>query len=103
MPGFDLPSKLEQLTDEDLVVEYYTGDETAFDEIESRYHQRLWAYFRKRSFDDHICDDLVQETTIKIILGSEGRGPQYRRDGGRFEAWLFTIAALVQESPSVPR
>ena len=63
-------------------------DPTAFDEIVDTYAGRLAGFFRRMLDRHEDAEDLVQEVFVRVVQTIQ----DYREDG-RFEAWLFRIAA----------
>lgn len=76
-------------TDEMLVTRYANGENEAFDELLSRYQERLFRYIHYIVRDADQAEDIFQETFIKAILTiREGR----YSESGKFSAWLCRIA-----------
>lgn len=64
------------------------GDpQRAFRKIFEIYYRPLWRFFARRGFPHDDCDDLTQETFIRVYTGMDGF-----RGEARFETWLFRIA-----------
>ncbi|MBR3815794.1 MAG: RNA polymerase sigma factor [Clostridia bacterium] len=63
-----------------------------FDELWSKYHKKIYTYFR-RQFDEHTSEDLCQQTYLNawryISLYSENSIKQNK-------SWLFTVAKNVK-------
>lgn len=75
-------------TDETLIRRIAQKDIQAFDEIYRRYGNRLLHYFyRMLGGDEAMAQDLLQETSLKLIE----KAHTFREDG-RFSTWLYTIA-----------
>ena len=65
------------------------GDrEEAFRQIFHAYYRPVHSFFAKRGFPADQCQDLAQETFLKVHRGL----PAFRREA-RFETWLFQVAA----------
>jgi RNA polymerase sigma-70 factor (ECF subfamily) len=65
----------------------------AFDELIDAYSPRLYGYFYRCTRSPHDAEDLLQEVFVRVVrmIGD------YQHDG-RFEAWMFRIAAnLVRD------
>jgi RNA polymerase sigma factor (sigma-70 family) len=78
-------------TDEELFTRYKTGDESAFDELHTRYAGPIGRYIATKSrVDAMTCDEMVQAVFVRVV-----------RNRDRFEAdrkvkpWLYTIADRI--------
>ncbi len=75
------------LTDEQLVIEFRSGDERAFDTLYTRYADRLWKmiYGYTRDHDDAI--DVLHDVFIRVYvhIGS------FKTDK-TFSSWIYRIA-----------
>ena len=76
-------------TDDQLVSEFMTGNEQAFDELLKRYQEKLYSYLQFTVRNDDMADDLFQETFVKAIV--QIRQGKYVHNG-KFGAWLTRIA-----------
>ncbi|HBK29498.1 MAG TPA: RNA polymerase subunit sigma-24 [Parabacteroides sp.] len=82
-------SKLDLMTDEDLVVSYANGDNTAFDVLLNRHKNSVHSYIYFIVRNKELTEDLFQETFIKVITTiKQGR----YTDNGKFKAWIMRIA-----------
>ena len=80
---------LNQLTDDILVALYSKGNDKAFDELLSRYQEKIFNYIFFIVRNQELAEDLFQETFVKaIVTMQQGR---YTADG-KFGAWLTRIA-----------
>ncbi|MDL2265965.1 sigma-70 family RNA polymerase sigma factor [Parabacteroides sp. OttesenSCG-928-G07] len=82
-------STLKTMTDEQLVVRYAEGDNTAFDVLLNRYKSNIhsYIYFIVRNRD--LTEDIFQETFVKVIMMiKQGR----YTETGKFKAWITRIA-----------
>lgn len=78
-----------KLTDEQLVVSYANGDNSAFDKLLLRHKSQLFNYIFQMVRDRDVADDIFQETFIKVITTiKQGR----YNDMGKFTAWITRIA-----------
>ena len=64
------------------------GRPEGFEWLLKEYGPRLYGYFMRRSGSPSAAEELLQELSLRLIKGI-GR---YRHEG-RFESWLFRIAA----------
>lgn len=77
------------LSDEDLVRAYASGNNEAFDTLLARHQQKLFTYILQFVHDSDLADDIFQETFIKAITTiRQGR----YNEMGKFAPWLFRIA-----------
>ncbi len=75
-----------------IVVRFQTGvdPEESFRQLFERYHRRVYGFFSKRGISPDQCEDLVQETFLRVYQSLE----RFRHGSG-FETWLFVIAANI--------
>ncbi len=78
-----------QLTDDQLVMLYSSGNSKAFDTLLSRYQDKLYAYINFIVRNRDISDDIFQETFVKAIITLQKGG---YTSTGKFGAWLTRIA-----------
>ncbi|MCD6118366.1 sigma-70 family RNA polymerase sigma factor [bacterium] len=64
------------------------GDESAFDELFSRYRQRLFSFFYRIISERENSLDLVQETMLSAYKALDRWQPR-----AKFSTWLYTVAA----------
>ena len=80
---------LNSLTDDMLVALYSKGENKAFDELLSRYQDKLFNYIYFVVHNQELAEDIFQETFVKAIVTiQQGR---YTADG-KFSAWITRIA-----------
>lgn len=77
------------LSDQELVLAFISGNNSAMDIIISRYHKKILYYIRHSIKDTMVSEDLCQETFMKAINSLRQNG---YHDEGYFSAWLFRIA-----------
>jgi len=70
-----------------LIKRFLHGEEAAFEELYYRYRRQLYAFLNNLIGPGAECDEVFEETWLKVI----DRLPGYR-DDGRFGAWLFRVA-----------
>ena len=79
---------LNQLTDDMLVALYSKGENKAFDELLSRYQDKLFNYIYFVVHNQELAEDIFQETFVKAIVTiQQGR---YTADG-KFSAWIIYL------------
>ena len=82
-------SKLNLMTDEDLVVSYAEGNNSALDVLLNRYKGSVHSYIYFIVRNKELTEDLFQETFVKVITTiKQGR----YTDNGKFKAWIMRIA-----------
>jgi RNA polymerase sigma-70 factor (ECF subfamily) len=80
---------LKQMTDEELVVAYAHGDNTAFDILLNRYKSNIYSYIYFIVRNREMAEDIFQETFVKAIITiKQGR----YTENGKFRAWINRIA-----------
>jgi RNA polymerase sigma-70 factor (ECF subfamily) len=92
-----LPSGIQQQmsekSDEDLMELFQQGTVEAFNIIVERYSDRLYRYLYKFLQDPRRCEDLLQETFLRVHRNRHS----YRRIA-RLSTWLYTIAGNLARS-----
>ncbi|MEK9997682.1 MAG: sigma-70 family RNA polymerase sigma factor [Cryomorphaceae bacterium] len=81
--------KLGQLEDHDLVAQYRSGNEQAFEVLIRRHQKRIFLQIYSKVQDAEVADDLFQETFIKIIRSL--RKSNYE-EKGKFLPWAIRVA-----------
>lgn len=80
---------LKVMTDEELVITYAAGDNTAFDILLSRHKQSVYNYIYFIVRNRELAEDIFQETFVKAIVTiKQGR----YTENGKFRAWINRIA-----------
>ncbi|MDR0537387.1 MAG: sigma-70 family RNA polymerase sigma factor [Tannerellaceae bacterium] len=80
---------LKTMTDEELVVLYAEGKNTAFDELLNRYKGCIYSYIYFIVHNKDLAEDIFQETFVKVIVTiKQGR----YIENGKFKAWITRIA-----------
>ncbi|MEM9665250.1 MAG: sigma-70 family RNA polymerase sigma factor [Bacteroidota bacterium] len=92
-PSYQVHSYLSELSDEDLMKQFTQGTLEAFNLIVDRYALRLTRYLTRYVKDADRCQDLVQETFIRLYRNRFSYKPV-----ARFSTWLFTIATNLARS-----
>jgi RNA polymerase sigma-70 factor (ECF subfamily) len=76
------------MTDDDqLMVRLQAGDSSAFNELVERYQGPLIGFFFRNMRDRQLCEDLTQETLLRVYNQSWDYLPS-----GRFRGWIYRIA-----------
>jgi RNA polymerase sigma-70 factor (ECF subfamily) len=80
---------LKKMTDEELVVSYYEGNNAAFDCLLERHNSNLFNYIYFIVKNKELAEDIFQDTFIKAIaMIQQGR----YTETGKFRAWITRIA-----------
>lgn len=74
-------------TDQALVAEFLSGDETAFMILYGRYREKLYTLVLYQTDDSAVADDLFQDITIKFHENLDKF-----QHGENLKAWLTTMA-----------
>jgi len=75
------------MRDEDLVEEFLSGSEDAFDMLMSKYEKPVYLMVRAMTRDVEEARDITQRAFIKAFRGIKGL-----RERSRFKNWLYRIA-----------
>ena len=74
-------------SDESLMGRYRQGDVRAFELLLTRHRKPVFNFIYRFVLDRALAEDLLQETFLRVIKGSEAYEQQ-----SRFKTWLYTIA-----------
>jgi len=85
--------KLQQLSDEDLMEYFQAGYEQAFNELVTRFQDRLHNFLYRYTHNHQDCEDLVQETFLRVFRSRHS----YKRIA-KFSTWMYTIALNLAKS-----
>jgi len=70
-----------------LVARLRSRDGSAFDEVYTRFHERIFRFLLRLSGKRHIAEDLFQETWVAVARDAHGLV-----EGSDLPAWLFAVA-----------
>jgi RNA polymerase sigma-70 factor, ECF subfamily len=84
---YSVESECLSLSDEELMIRYQGGDETAFEEIYSRYSKKIYGFIMRRLTNPDTSAELFQETFLRLHRGRDLYRPEMP-----FKPWLYTIA-----------
>lgn len=73
--------------DDDRMIRLQAGDCCAFDELVSVWQGPLFGFFLKNTRDEHLAEDFVQETLLRLYRNNWDYLPK-----GLFKGFLFRIA-----------
>ncbi len=75
--------------DYELVSQYLEGEYSCLEELINRHRSRVFTYIYLMVKDQHLAEDLFQDTFIKVIKSlHDGK----YRDDGKFISWVVRIA-----------
>lgn len=78
-----------ELTDLELVNEFIGGNEGAIEVLVRRYKNKVYTYIYLTVRNQHLAEDLFQDTFVKVIKSlQEGK----YQDNGRLLPWIMRIA-----------
>lgn len=77
----------EKRTDIELIKGYLSGVGGDFEELYDRYKKLLYSYLNNMLLQQHMVDDIFQQTWLKVIQ----KLPEYRCNN-HFSAWIIRIA-----------
>ena len=81
--------KIENLTDNELVLKFKSGNNEAIDTLIRRHRKRLFGYIILLTKNEAVAEDIFQDTFVKVIQSL--RKGKYT-DNGRFISWVMRIA-----------
>ena len=79
----------EQITDQDLVKRFTSGDKSAIEILIKRHKNRVYTYIVLIVRNQQLAEDIFQDTFIKVIKSLEAG--KYK-DNGKFVSWVIRIA-----------
>jgi len=74
-------------SDEQLIAQFQSGNETAYIELVNRYRDRLINFVFQFLGDFEKAEDVVQDTMLKLY-----EKKHYYKEIAKFSTWLYTIA-----------
>ena len=80
-------------TDEELIIRFQKGDETAFTELVNRYKDKILNFIYRYVGDIDLANDLAQDTFLKFYIKKDS----YKQIA-KFSTWLYTIAANLAKT-----
>jgi RNA polymerase sigma-70 factor (ECF subfamily) len=78
------------LSDDELMAETGRGSQAAFEALFERYREPVWRFFRRRTPDAGVAQELAQDTFVAVLEGAR----RYKAKG-MFRAYLFGVAYNV--------
>ena len=81
--------KTYQKSDYELVQEFVSGSQASLEVLINRHRKRIFTYIVLLVKDQHLAEDIFQETFYKVIRSLlDGK----YRDNGKFISWVLRIA-----------
>ena len=81
--------KKSKLTDHELVKRFIDGDQTGFEILMSRHKDKVYTYILLMVKNEHLAQDIFQETFIKVVKSLHAGKYQ---ENGKFISWVVRIA-----------
>ena len=79
-----------QIPDAILLKNYIGGDESSLQVLIDRHQSKIYGFIYSKVPDRSVCDDVFQDTFIKVIKTLKTRG--YNEEG-KFLPWVMRIAS----------
>jgi len=77
------------MSDQELVNKFCSGEYKAIEELVSRYKNKVFTYIYFNVRNQHLAEDLFQDTFVKVIKSlKEGK----YQDNGKLLSWIMRIA-----------
>ena len=84
--------QLNAMTDEELAMEYMSGNDYAFDKLLERYKEKVFKYIFAMTKEKSTAEDIFQDVFVRIIVGlREGK----YTSKGFFSYWVSTITRNI--------
>ena len=84
--------QLNAMTDEELAMEYMSGNDYAFDKLLERYKEKVFKYIFSMTKEKSTAEDIFQDVFVRIIVGlREGK----YTSKGFFSYWASTITRNI--------
>ncbi len=84
--------QLNAMTDEELAMEYMSGNDYAFDKLLERYKEKVFKYIFSMTKEKSTAEDIFQDVFVRIIVGlREGK----YTSKGFFSYWVSTITRNI--------
>jgi RNA polymerase sigma-70 factor (ECF subfamily) len=77
------------LADQELVEKFVSGDMNSLELLINRYRKQVYTYIFLLVKNQHLAEDIFQDTFIKVIKSLDGGKYQ---DNGKFLAWVLRIS-----------
>jgi RNA polymerase sigma factor (sigma-70 family) len=81
--------RLQQQTDQDLIKQYLSGNESVLEELLNRHKSKIYTSIYLLVKDQYLAEDIFQDAFIKVI--NTLRSGRYNEEG-KFLPWVMRIA-----------
>ena len=81
--------KKSKLTDHELVTRFIDGEQSSFEILISRHKDKVYTYILLMVKNEHLAQDIFQETFIKVVKSLHAGKYQ---ENGKFISWVVRIA-----------
>jgi RNA polymerase sigma-70 factor (ECF subfamily) len=78
-----------KLTDHELVKQFIDGEQSSFEILVNRHKDKVYTYIFLMVKNDHLANDIFQETFIKVVKSLNVGKYQ---ENGKFVSWVIRIA-----------
>jgi RNA polymerase sigma-70 factor (ECF subfamily) len=78
---------MSEISDEQLMTMYRSGDAASFDDLYERHRGPLFRYVKRQCDNHSVAEELYQDVWMRVIKAREQWQP-----GTRFQPWLYRIA-----------
>ena len=84
------------LTDEQLMKMFQNGDEDAYNQLVTKYKDRILNYIINFTGDYESAQDLAQDTFLKVYIKKNSY-----KEIAKFSTWLYTIAGNLAKTECI--
>jgi RNA polymerase sigma-70 factor, ECF subfamily len=84
---YDVPDRIGDIQDADLLDRFHAGDADAFALLLQRYERPIYNFLLRSVRDRSAAEDLTQDVFMRVVSSSQG----FNR-ASKFSTWLYTIA-----------
>jgi len=81
---------LQDLSDEQLMTRYQSGEAKAFELLMERHYQSVYNFLYRYTGNTHAAEDLLQDVWMRVIRGAESY-----QQRAKFTTWLYVIARRI--------
>ena len=81
------------ITDEELILDFQSGNRDAFNELVTRYKDKLTNFIYRFTYDIDSAEDLAQDTLLKVYINKDSY-----KEIAKFSTWIYTIASNLAKT-----